>query len=486
MRTWQTLFSGKSRLGGFRKVGRRLVMESLETRAMFAGDFYVSARHNLVSPSDVNMDGRISPIDALVVIDEINRGGRRGFGGEGEFGLGSMMADTNNDGSVGPLDALLVVDTLNKEIRNQLPTLPQGNGSGSGGGAGEAPDGVMAVEDTVVVYVGLEATSKPSVEIDVLVNDMGEGLRIVEVSPPATGTATIQPSSVDSRNMVIVYTPNEQGANYDRFWYTIEGADGQRSMNFVSVLYELKSEDFQEIELVLPLEVEGKAGEEIVFRNPDLTPMIQVQYNGSQRAHAGVYVSWAFPEGYYVGQRFVGELQTTATTSEAMLYRTAGGNAWIYGELEDVNRILANLRYVPAPGYSAPEGIGLNVYASVSNAIGIRLGSQFGSTQVKVIDALVDVSPRAIDDFFTVARDSDWVLLDVLANDLLRGDAASSLTVEITPAEHTDSAIAWDASARKVRFRPGIYTPRFGDQFAYTLRNSEGRASLGVVTVIFE
>lgn len=436
MRTWQTLFSGKSRLGGFRKVGRRLVLESLETRAMFAGDFYVSARHNLVSPSDVNMDGRISPIDALVVIDEINRGGRRGFGGEGEFGLGSMMADTNNDGSVGPLDALLVVDTLNKEIRNQLPTLPQGNGSGSGGGAGEAPDGVMAVEDTVVVYVGLEATSKPSVEIDVLVNDMGEGLRIVEVSPPATGTATIQPSSVDSRNMVIVYTPNEQGANYDRFWYTIEGADGQRSMNFVSVLYELKSEDF--------------------------------------------------PEGYYVGQRFVGELQTTATTSEAMLYRTAGGNAWIYGELEDVNRILANLRYVPAPGYSAPEGIGLNVYASVSNAIGIRLGSQFGSTQVKVIDALVDVSPRAIDDFFTVARDSDWVLLDVLANDLLRGDAASSLTVEITPAEHTDSAIAWDASARKVRFRPGIYTPRFGDQFAYTLRNSEGRASLGVVTVIFE
>jgi len=34
---------------------------------------------------------------------------------------------------------------------------------------------------------------------------------------------------------VIVYTPNEQGAKYDRFWYTFEGADGQRSMNFVSV-----------------------------------------------------------------------------------------------------------------------------------------------------------------------------------------------------------------------------------------------------------
>lgn len=65
-------------------------------------------------PADVDGDGRVSPIDALRVIDALNRvGTSRPVGvGEGEQEpIGSL--DTNNDGSLNPIDVLVVIDALN-------------------------------------------------------------------------------------------------------------------------------------------------------------------------------------------------------------------------------------------------------------------------------------------------------------------------------------------------------------------------------------
>lgn len=65
-------------------------------------------------PADVDGDGRVSPIDALRVIDALNRVGtsRPVGGGEGEQEpIGSL--DTNNDGSLNPIDVLVVIDALN-------------------------------------------------------------------------------------------------------------------------------------------------------------------------------------------------------------------------------------------------------------------------------------------------------------------------------------------------------------------------------------
>jgi hypothetical protein len=64
--------------------------------------------------ADVDGDGRVSPIDALRVIDALNRVGtsRPVGGGEGEQEpIGSL--DTNNDGSLNPIDVLVVIDALN-------------------------------------------------------------------------------------------------------------------------------------------------------------------------------------------------------------------------------------------------------------------------------------------------------------------------------------------------------------------------------------
>lgn len=88
---------------------RQLFLEQLERREVFSG----TALHNSVFPEDVDADNQLSPLDALVVINILNRGSVTPPGsGEGEA---SLFPDVDNDGSISPLDALGVVNTLNEE-----------------------------------------------------------------------------------------------------------------------------------------------------------------------------------------------------------------------------------------------------------------------------------------------------------------------------------------------------------------------------------
>jgi len=114
----------------------KLGLESLESRKLCAVDLAVdfgsipaavsymasSVRYfNASKPADVDGDGSVSPIDALRLIDTLNRVGsmdlaglnaRRASGAEGEEdSIGSV--DTNNDGSLNPIDVLVVIDALN-------------------------------------------------------------------------------------------------------------------------------------------------------------------------------------------------------------------------------------------------------------------------------------------------------------------------------------------------------------------------------------
>jgi hypothetical protein len=59
--------------------------------------------HNELRPSDVNNDGHVSPLDALIVINTLD---------EGPPVDGGMYIDTNRDGQLSPLDALLVINEL--------------------------------------------------------------------------------------------------------------------------------------------------------------------------------------------------------------------------------------------------------------------------------------------------------------------------------------------------------------------------------------
>lgn len=105
-------------------VRRGLLAERLETRSMLAGDFFVSDYWNAARPEDVNADSHISPVDALLIINQLNTGGSQQLspvagpdspeGGEGEQD-GKSYYDVNNDGHVSPVDALMVINALNGE-----------------------------------------------------------------------------------------------------------------------------------------------------------------------------------------------------------------------------------------------------------------------------------------------------------------------------------------------------------------------------------
>lgn len=76
---------------------------------------------------DVNADGYVSPLDALLIIKQLHGGGA-GALGEGE-GPTKLFVDVNGDKNLSPLDVLLVISYLNKTF-----------GSNSGGeGEGFAP-----------------------------------------------------------------------------------------------------------------------------------------------------------------------------------------------------------------------------------------------------------------------------------------------------------------------------------------------------------
>ncbi len=70
--------------------------------------------HNSSMAADVNNDGIVSPIDALLVITALNSGATLDFvaGGEGEAAR-KLYLDVNGDNHISPIDALLVITKLN-------------------------------------------------------------------------------------------------------------------------------------------------------------------------------------------------------------------------------------------------------------------------------------------------------------------------------------------------------------------------------------
>ncbi len=87
--------------------GRRLLrIESLESRTLLAAD--VVMLHNFAMPEDCDQSGSVSPLDALVVINELN-------GPDANLGNDTArMLDVDADGLLTPLDALVVINYLNQ------------------------------------------------------------------------------------------------------------------------------------------------------------------------------------------------------------------------------------------------------------------------------------------------------------------------------------------------------------------------------------
>lgn len=100
-------------------------IERLEDRTLCAADW-----QNAVNRLDVNLSGIVEPLDALVVINDINRNGTRSLASKPADYQGPLM-DVNGDGSIGPIDVLIVINSMNRvEVGSTAPAVRLPNQDG--------------------------------------------------------------------------------------------------------------------------------------------------------------------------------------------------------------------------------------------------------------------------------------------------------------------------------------------------------------------
>jgi hypothetical protein len=85
-------------------------------------DIIANAWQNQSTPQDVNGDGFVSPIDALLIINELNLRGARALEYPRPGGASAPFYDVNGDGQISPVDSAAVISYLNDP--------PAGSGEG--------------------------------------------------------------------------------------------------------------------------------------------------------------------------------------------------------------------------------------------------------------------------------------------------------------------------------------------------------------------
>jgi hypothetical protein len=92
-----------------RKLQRKLMAETLDSRHLMASDVF--PHHNFAISEDVNLDFKVAPLDALMVINALNRTGPVRLEPTNDSGL---FLDVNLDGQLSPADALTVINRINR------------------------------------------------------------------------------------------------------------------------------------------------------------------------------------------------------------------------------------------------------------------------------------------------------------------------------------------------------------------------------------
>jgi hypothetical protein len=122
---------------------------------------------NPLNPTDVNGDGRVSALDVLMIINHLNehgsgpitfpfggggQGGNTGGGGNPGGGAGEpppFFPDVNGDGRITALDALLIINELNDAAGSNSP--PSGDGEDPSN-TGDAPGDLLPEGEWSPVY----------------------------------------------------------------------------------------------------------------------------------------------------------------------------------------------------------------------------------------------------------------------------------------------------------------------------------------------
>lgn len=491
--------------------------------------------HNAVTPTDINGDQNVNVVDALVAINHLNRnGGAMMLPSRGEGALVENMFDVNGDNWLSAMDALMVINELRRQNayeaggskdsppwssddssagdwftdvgsddgtpkeefppRDGADGIIDDDGSNSmddpsdgdgldpwdgahwGGGfwdGGEFAGG--AVDDYVNIVVE-SGSVLPTITIDVLANDI-ENAALVKVGEPMVGTVEWIPSIEEGGRTVLQYTPGPWFNGYDSFLYMISDANGAQSIARVYVSYEQPAVGF---EVIVPEVVVASPGASTQLVDDDGNPLISIQYEGERSVQVGVLISWAAPEWPYNGDTFSGRITLENVEGRNGVYPDGLGGIWVSGTLEEVNQILTELVYEPAPGFTAENGAGVSVYAYLYD----RLQVGYVSSEFLLKVPQPANAPKAVDDVFEINSIEGVYAFDVLANDVsLNGNSAELELVDVTLSEHfLYSEVEIDSLAGLIKYKPTAYFSGL-DIFSYTVRNRDGELSQGIVRV---
>ncbi|MFM7845921.1 MAG: dockerin type I domain-containing protein, partial [Planctomycetota bacterium] len=327
--------------------------------------------------------------------------------------------DTNDDGVESPLDALIVINYLNSSDIKMLPSRASGELVGRfidvNGDRWVTPLDALRVVNRLNDDGGSDAGS-----------DDGSG-------------------NIGDSTMV----PGDDGTGDDGI---VDGGTGDDSTG-------------SSFSLTVAEQVTGSSSaSSIPLRDAAGNGLIVVQYDGTESATVGVLLSWQYNEPPY-GIGNPGKLTSDLISLNATFYPTAFGTAWIHGTVPAVNQILASVEYLPAVGYSAPEGVKLNVSAFLY--IKNSGSKEYESGALNVIVTPSPLAPITAPDFFTIdpanfrgPLDREMldnlpgpIELDVLAND--RSVTGGSLRlVSVQVVGHREDSWSVNEDGTKVLFTP--------------------------------
>jgi len=343
----------------------------------------------------------------------------------------------------------------------------------------EVLSALSLMTDTVQSTLPANASSFPTVTVNVLENDTGIGMRVTELQSQGFGTTELLPDAGTNGMGTVRFTPGPQFRGRGSFSYVVTDADGQTATAAVFVHFDQETAPYTWQVQTVP-EVPAAAAVSSPLLAPDGTPAVQIDYTGQLPASAGVLLRWQFLSGSFSGLQFPGDFTTDTSRSDAQFYAYSGGTAWVTGSVEGVNAILADLNYVPARGFSAPAGVELTVTSFLYSGIGVTVGTDHSSVTMRVAES--ELAPQAVDDFFSVRTSLEPTFLDVLANDQSGVPDESMELVDSQLGGHSQSTLTIDPVTQQL-----VYQPPTGfmgtDVITYTVRNAEGVEAQGRVEV---
>jgi len=457
----------------FREDGGSMQLDSVPDHAF----------HNLENAADTNSDGVVSPLDAVIIVNLLNTSPTSLLPNRMPPSKADFRVDVTGDLRVTPQDALVVINRLNGQVEGDpdeggSDELTPDDGSSSDDSSERS---VLAVDDYYNKLISSSTTSYPVVEVDVLANDLGEGLQIIAVDVGAL--VTVEPVNDPNRvgGGVLRFTLTSNFNGFAPVRYTIANASGEQSSAFVFIKFDIDPATIDPFAVIAPARLQADGvGVPIEFRDAGGNGLIKIHYAGTGSPMAGVLLMFAPAEPPF-GISVAGRLSSSFEGADATFYPTATGGAWIYGSLPAVNEILAGLSYEPALGFSAPNGIGLRVSAYVYGAIGIS--ASHASAGISLIVMPDPLAPIAVGDYYRIAPFDGPVRLNVLANDRSPSGLPLKL-VGVAPTDRysptyeapEDSGVMIDWTTNEIVVEPTMFTYR---SFVYLVESSDGRVSQG-------